>query len=414
MSAPVLRQAPLLPDIGAADLARSLRQNHADAALEVGDERMLSFWQEVSGRLMARAPASPHPELAPLAHFLRARGLKAMLDRVRCPAPHVRAPRGLVLHLAPANVDTLFAYAWAVSAVVGNANIVRLSSRAGPAAEIVLDIVNQVMRDAAPSVGATQQVVSYETSSSCTEVLSSHCDLRVVWGGDETIRTVRRAPLPPHARDLTFPDRTSAAVFSATAWLAASQQIKDELTAALYNDAYWFDQAACSSPQTLYWIGSALDVDRAHSDLAQRLTSLVASRSHDIPPATGMHTLVQAHVLAASGAAESVTLGRPGPSWIRLARAADAPRSWLGIGVFPWARLSSLEELPGLVDRRVQTLTHAGLSDRELQDLAYQLRSLGVDRLVPVGRALDFTDVWDGYDLPRELTRIITIEGGRR
>ena len=31
----------------------------------------------------------------------------------------------------------------------------------------------------------------------------------------------------------------------------------------------------------------------------------------------------------------------------------------------------------------------------------------GVDRIVPVGRTLDFALVWDGHDLIRELSRVV-------
>jgi hypothetical protein len=33
----------------------------------------------------------------------------------------------------------------------------------------------------------------------------------------------------------------------------------------------------------------------------------------------------------------------------------------------------------------------------------------GVDRIVPFGSALTFGAIWDGYDLPREFTRLTTL-----
>ena len=32
----------------------------------------------------------------------------------------------------------------------------------------------------------------------------------------------------------------------------------------------------------------------------------------------------------------------------------------------------------------------------------------GIDRIVPVGQTMDFDLIWDGYDLSRDLTRVVT------
>ena len=33
----------------------------------------------------------------------------------------------------------------------------------------------------------------------------------------------------------------------------------------------------------------------------------------------------------------------------------------------------------------------------------------GIDRIVPIGSTMEFDLVWDGYDLTRELTRVVTM-----
>ena len=47
------------------------------------------------------------------------------------------------------------------------------------------------------------------------DYLSSMCDLRVIWGGDETIRNLRMSPLPARATEIVFADRYSLAVIDA-------------------------------------------------------------------------------------------------------------------------------------------------------------------------------------------------------
>ncbi len=63
-------------------------------------------------------------------------------------------PRGNVFHVPPANVDTIFVYSWALSALAGNHNVVRISERSAAAAETILDALNGTLpRPTRPSPG---------------------------------------------------------------------------------------------------------------------------------------------------------------------------------------------------------------------------------------------------------------------
>jgi len=70
--------------------------------------------------------------------------------------------------------------------------------------------------------------------------------------------------------------------------------------------------------------------------------------------------------------------------------------------------ISSLDELSGLSDQRVQTLAYFG--DFDFSEVIDNI-SYGIDRVVPIGHTLDFDLTWDGYDLIRECSRIINIMG---
>jgi len=45
-----------------------------------------------------------------------------------------------------------------------------------------------------------------------------------------------------------------------------------------------------------------------------------------------------------------------------------------------------------------------------MMDIGTQLCERGIDRIVPVGQALDFSPLWDGYVLFSELTRRVTVK----
>ena len=45
----------------------------------------------------------------------------------------------------------------------------------------------------------------------------------------------------------------------------------------------------------------------------------------------------------------------------------------------------------------------------KIQDFVMTSRPRGIDRIVPIGKTMDFSLVWDGYDLIRSLSREISI-----
>jgi hypothetical protein len=86
-----------------------------------------------------------------------------------------------------------------------------------------------------------------------------------------------------------------------------------------------------------------------------------------------------------------------------------APRQWIGAGAFPFASVAALTDLVPAMTRQDQTFSHFGFASAELREFAAALGGRGVDRIVPFGSALTFSAIWDGYDLPREFTRLTTI-----
>ncbi|MGW5669863.1 acyl-CoA reductase [Micromonospora sp. NPDC003776] len=381
--------------------------------LTVGDPRMVDFLAGVSGRLLAPALARRHPELGSLGFFLRRRELLRAVDRLRgALGPDTLAfPRGRVFHVPPANVDTIFVYSWALSALAGNTNVVRVSPRSAAAADAVLEVLNAGLADADPVVARTQLMVTYGHDDAVTARLSAACDLRVIWGGDRAVETLRRHPLAPAARDLTFPDRSSFAVLSVPGWAAASPQRRRDAAIAFANDAYWFDQAACASPRTVFLVGAAEPAEQVRAEFIGLLDEVVRDRGWDVDAAMAVEKRVGAYGLAADGGVRRMTFHRNALATLELTGVGATPRHWLGAGTFPFVTVPDLAELVPFVQRRDQTLTHFGFTRDELVELARRLGGRGVDRIVPFGAALTFAPVWDGHDLLREFVRLVTVDG---
>jgi hypothetical protein len=401
---------PASPAVTVAGLLDALAGEPTDGPLSVGDDRILDFLGRLARRLLAPSVARRHPELGSLGFFLRRGELTQALDRLRSGPPgRLRFPRGLVFHIPPANVDTIFVYSWALSALAGNRNVVRLSARAGAAAAAAVDALNAALADAHPAVGQTQRMVTYGRAADITARLSKACDLRVIWGGDDAVNAIRGHPLRPSARDLTFPDRASFAAVSVAGWRAATPAERRAAVAAFATDAYWFDQAACASPRAVYWIGAEPAAAAARTEFDALLAAAVRDRGWTVDAAMAVRKRVGAYGVAADGAATAIRFVADAVTTLDLADPAEYPRRWLGTGTFAHATLGALGDLVHVVRRQDQTLTHFGFPAAELYDLAAAFGGRGIDRLVPFGSALTFTAVWDGYDLLHEFTKITSV-----
>lgn len=402
---PVQRQMPV------GQLLAELDTAPPGGALRVGDERVLDFLADLSGRLSRPQVARRHPELVPVGYFLRRANLHRMLARIADPPGQVSVPRGAVLHIPPANVPALLVYPWALAALAGCPNVIRLPSADSPARDALLEHLSAAATQASAAVTATQRIVSYGHDDTLTAALSAACRVRLLWGGDQTVAALRRIPIPLGAADLVFPDRASLAVIGAAGWLAASPQRRADLVAQLYTDAYWYGQAACASPLTLVVVGEAGPAELACRELVELLAATVGERQPTVDPQMAVEQRVRTYGLAVEGTAVALRYPGAGLATVELApgRLLD---HWAGTGTFGLLRLRRLTDLVPMLDRRHQTLSHFGLRPAELAGLVDRLGGRALDRVVPIGEALTFEPIWDGYDLLREFTRPVVLRTG--
>lgn len=374
-------------------------------------DRILDFCARFSQAIFKDREASRYPELAALGFWMR----KAELVRLRAEFEKtgrpdtVAVPRGLVFHVPPANVDTIFVYSWLLAALAGNRNVIRMSSRRAPQSEILLRLWRELVEQAAPEMERNTVVVSYGHEEDATRALSLACDVRVIWGGDHTVTEIRKFPLRPHARELTFPDRSSLAVIQADRYAELGEPERAKLAERFFNDAYWFDQMACSSPRLVVWCGGPDVVRRASQEFWTALAECVERKGYASAAAIHMRKLVFACEAIIDQPVREYRRDREA-TVLELETLAGPPREACGGGLFFSARVSNLMELAPVLGRRDQTMTHFGFQGRELRDFARRLAGRAIDRMVPVGQALAFHRFWDGYDLLHEFCRLTYCE----
>ena len=71
--------------------------------------------------------------------------------------------------------------------------------------------------------------------------------------------------------------------------------------------------------------------------------------------------------------------------------------------------MPSLAEVAGFIRDSDQTITYFGWERGEIEAVAASRAGPGVSRWAPIGTALDFDFIWDGYDIPFELTRLVRV-----
>lgn len=368
---------------------------------------MTRFLSDLSKVLRNDKEAAQYSDVATFAFFFRCANLAA-LEKTYASLKKSCVGRGVTFHIAPSNVPVNFAYSLAVGLLSGNACIVRLSEKQFPQVDIICKAIQEVLhRKVHAGIRDYLAIVRYTHSDEINACFSKFCDIRIIWGGDNTIARIRRAPLPARAFDVTFADRYSMGVIDAEAYLA----LDDKYGAAVgfFNDTYLFDQNACTSPRLLVWIGCGEIVEKAKAVFWETVDRVLADKGYENEPITVVDKFSAVCSAALCLADIKVENSRQNTAMrVKLNRLDSAlPDHACGGGVFYEYTDTGLDALMKIISRKYQTLTYIGFDPGALRDAVIESGATGIDRIVPFGRASDFSLIWDGYDLIRQLSRMV-------
>jgi hypothetical protein len=366
----------------------------------------LDLVASVSAAILKQGAGRASPAVTHFAYWTRRQALRALAASsvARKPAQCVARPRGLAFHLPPQNVETVFLYSWVISFLCGNANLVRLPTELG---EGMTRLLGQFLSALDASGDTSQHFVRYPADEAINRRLSAVCDARVVWGGDAKVAAFAPLPLRSGGKAIWFGDRRSLAIVNGEAVGQLSADGRRDVAERLHNDVFVFDQMACSSPLRLFVVGEEAACGDAVRGLLDDLSE-VAVRRGSIP-ATGhvIRKMVESMSLAAEGYARKVE--RHSNSLTTLTVDRPSRYSTVGGGFLEVAYVAGLNAIAPTLEENVQTIVHFGFTQEDLGAFAEEIPALSVARIVPVGEALDFDAIWDGYDLTAELTRLLRI-----
>lgn len=376
----------------------------------------LDFLEALSAALLNDKSLRGYSDIISFAFFCRRGNLEQLKKQLGPQALADRIGRGLAFHIAPGNVPINFAYSLVAALLAGNASIVKASSQDFPQTRLVCQAMGTLLDPPGSPHHILRPYVNVITypreRQELTRELSALCDVRLIWGGDETVARVRQAPLPPQAFDVTFADRYSLLVIRSATLLDMEEKRLEAVAQGFFHDTYLTDQNACTAPRLVYWLAEAEDRPAwAGTRAAQeRFWSAVHRYAapryalQDVVAVDKLTTLYEAAIRLPGVCrvpSPDNLIARIGVK--ELTPEVESVRC--PGGCFVEYVDTDLEALAPIVRRKFQTLSYLGLDPLELRQFVLSHGLRGIDRIVPLGHTLDFSLTWDGYDLVRTLSR---------
>ena len=322
----------------------------------------------------------------------------------------IRTGKGLIFHITPSNVPVNFMYSLIFGLLTGNSNIVRVPSKNFEQVKIICSLLKKLLKNKRfIYLRKKIKIVKYANENEgFTKYISSLCDVRIIWGGDKSIENIRKFPIKSRSFDLTFADRYSICLINSDKLKKLNNFNLKLLVNKFYNDTYLFDQNACSSPHLIFWIGKKNKITREKfwnnlQELVEKKYKLPEKAVYDKFSKLCVDSTILKNLNFQKKFGEMIyTLNLK-----KIDKKIENLRGkW---GYFYEHEIKHMNEIKKVLNDKFQTLTYFGIKKDKLESFV-KSNLLGIDRIVPIGQALEIGFVWDGYDINKTLTRIVDIK----
>jgi len=375
------------------------------------DDYICKFVNDLSKKLLLKFDPRDNADIATLAFFCR-NGNILKLKKDFYAKKKIKKPLGVIFHVPPNNIATNFAYSFIFSLLLGNSNIIRISNKLLDHSGKLVKIINNLMKEKYKKLYENNFFVFYEKSNEINLKLNSICDGRMIWGGNKTVKFFKNIITQPHVKDIFFYDRYSICVIQSEILNKSSNNQLKLLAKNFFNDTYLVDQAACSSPILINWLGKNIEV--AKKKFWAAMYSHLKQIKYD--KLFSDYSAIDKEVVSSTFFADKnsyVKNYKNLSNMINIIELKKVPKDinfYKGkFGLFFEYNLKNLSDIRKFINRGCQTLTYFGLNKNELIRLAENKNLYGIDRFVNIGSSLDMNIIWDGVDLNEALTRNITI-----
>lgn len=383
--------------------AESFDKMKALPAKRIFDKDICSYLNTLSNLIFANTALRKYPDIITFGYFCRRSNIEKIKKKY---IQNFRIGRGLSFHIAPSNVPINFAYSMVVGLLSGNSCIIRASTKDFEQTKILCALMENACEKSI-AIGNYIAIVKYERNKAINDYLSSLADVRVIWGGDQTVAQLRKSCISPRCIEVTFADRYSLCVLYAS---DISKMSDWEMIAQnFFNDTYLYDQNACSSPRLMYWIGEKDEIHTA-KELFWKAVYSLTSKKYNITPIIAVNKLTMDYKMAIE--LNDINIEKDTDNLfhrIHLTKLTDnLPEYSCPGGSFLEYDDTNLDALKEIVTQKYQTLSYLGGDREKIAKWVIDNGLKGIDRIVPMGRTADFTMTWDGYDLISTMSRSIS------
>ena len=370
-------------------------------------KEVCNFLNSLSKELNLAKNIKNYPDLKALSFWCRNQNISKLKKNFNLGKNRVGL--GTIFHVTPANIPTNFAYSLIFGLLTGNSNVVKVPSKEFEQVNIICSLIKKILKKKNIFLKNKITIIRYKDNNEFTKKISSLCNARVIWGGDQTINSLRNFKINERAIDITFADRYSFCVMEASKMEKMSDFELKNLVQRFYNDTYLVDQNACSSPHLIIWLGKnskklkerfwkelydlvKIKYKFTESALVEKYTDLCkyAASLNNIKNIQKFDNLIYKIELKKVDKNNHDNRGK-----------------W---GLFFEYNLKNLIGIKHIINNKYQTLTYYGVDKLLLKRFVLQNNLKGIDRIVPIGQSLNISLLWDGYDILNILSRGIEIQ----
>ena len=366
------------------------------------------FICELSKMLIDHPSCHDYPDIKTLAFWCRKKNIDIMKSNFS--SNQLRVGLGLVFHITPSNVPTNFAYSLLFGLLTGNSNIIKVPSKKFEQIHIICDCIKKALQKKKyVQLKKNITIVRYSDCVEFTDKISSLCDARLIWGGDRSIKEIRKSQLNPRSRDIAFSDRFSLCVIDAKSISKLNQYDLDRVIEKFYNDTYLVDQNACSSPHLIVWLS---DKDSKVRNIFWNQLYKYVLKKYNLPQIASIdkYTKLCEDLINFQNIKKY-------KNYTNLLYVVTLKNLDFGInqlrgkwGYFYECNSKNLDNLAKFINRSCQTMTYIGVKKDILKKFVTKNNLKGIDRIVPTGQGLSMSLYWDGYDINQTLSRIIDLK----
>ena len=350
-----------------------------------------NFLEKLSLKLNNISNIHRYPDIKTAAFWCRKKNIEKL--KKETVNGNLKIGIGKIFHITPSNVPTNFFYSMIMGLLTGNSNIVKVPTKEFDQVKIICNAINSLIKNNT-FIKKRISIIQYDYSKI-----------------DITKRISENLTTKTKCIDVIFPDRYSLALLNANKIFNLSNSKIKKLARDFYNDTFFYDQNACTSPHLILWVGNSNIIEKAKKKF---WTSVIKEVKENFTFTNYIASEKLNHLY--NLIAEHKDLGnfKNYENLIYVFENTKISNDIHNIrgkwGIFFEQKINHLNTINKYINEKFQTLTYFGFEKEYFKKFINEMKPVGIDRIVPIGRSMEMNFFWDGYDLKNILTRSIEIK----